>query len=234
MRLLGVLAILWLAAAPIEVEDHSVTDSDEKAPPAPTPIAQLIATSGQTYTAIADRMREYLGDEGGARRQTVAHYALEPIVRMPTKEMMTALAHALDKQVSLVLHLFILSHEQHYRAEMGIPERTQYDMESQAHPLADRIDALDPERRYRLMWVLRALLGTAEAESAGSAVAGHGTGGAEGTGARLRRLGDRLLVDLGAAHSDDAVREDAEAVLDLLARRRGGESKEPDGSSRSS
>ena len=206
-----------MPTAPIEVRDNDVTDSDGNPAPTPTPIARLIEDSAKTYTVLADRMTQHLASGMRVQRQTVAHYVQKPVIRMPPHEHMKALAHALGESPALVLHLFILSHEQYYRGLMGLATMAPADLESRAQSLADRVDALGADDRRRLLWALQAMVEAAEAEaSAEPARAASG----ESAGAGLRRLGDRLLVDIGAAYTDETVRQDAEAVLALLAERR--------------
>lgn len=214
-----VLAILWRMAAPIEVEDPAVTDSDDNPGLAPTPIGRLIGESDQTYSAIAERMNRHLGGGASVQRQTVMRWAKKPIIRTPPVEMMQALAGALEVSAALVLRLFVQSHERWCRAQMGLPEAGADGLESQAQALAYRMDALDLERRRRVIWAMRALIDAAEVE-AQTAVGRVGVGAQESASARLLRIGDRMLVDIGVAYDDQAVRDEAVAITEFLDRRR--------------
>jgi transcriptional regulator with XRE-family HTH domain len=178
-------------------------------------VGQLIEESGQTYTWIAARMRHFLGVDSGVQRQTVARWEREPVVRMPSVEYMRALAWSLGVSPRLVLHLFIASHEAHYLELMGLPEELRRPRESFAHALADRLDSLaDPEERRRMTWAWRSLLEASESRRGEEPAVTD----AEqlSTGDRFRRMGDRIIVDIGGEDAED----DAKAVIELLERRR--------------
>jgi hypothetical protein len=182
----------------------------ERRPGGPTPIGRLLDEVGGTDTDIAKRASQWV--EGGAvQRQTVTSHHTRPIRRLPTPELIRAIARAIGADLDAVTTAYIRSQEEYVRGVLGLGPSYQPPPGSLAHAYASRIDALpDAADRMYVLRAVRALVESVDREA-------EMTDAKPGTASEQAiRLAQRILDEI----RDGGTEEDAQAALDELRRRK--------------